>query len=212
MKSKLTIACVLKSGGDFNRDYVYKLRNACTKYIRAKFDFICLTDLHFAAFDLDTILLKHDLPGWWSKLELFQLRKEVLYFDLDTIIKKDITNKVYAMRYKGIKFAMLKDLGKTGNFESGVMYWNGDFSEILTMGKMERKNDFKNYPGDGELIRDIAFILTDGKISPIQKHFNVASFKWGEDEELEKADIICFHGKPKPHKLKFKNEFVKRYW
>jgi hypothetical protein len=75
------IACVLKSGGDYEPKHVYALQAQCAKFLPGE-DFVCLTDMDL---DCATIPLVNDWLGWWSKVELFRL-PSALYMDLDTIL------------------------------------------------------------------------------------------------------------------------------
>ena len=82
--SDLTIACVLRSGGDFDAEYVERLRDGVAANLSLPHRFVCLSDIEVPC---ERVALRHGWPGWWSKLELFeQLKGRVLYFDLDTVI------------------------------------------------------------------------------------------------------------------------------
>lgn len=86
----LTIACVLKSGGDFDAEYVERLRDGVSKNLGKPHRFVCFSDVSVPC---DRIPLKHDLPGWWSKMELFRHDiglEDVFYLDLDTVIIGDL--------------------------------------------------------------------------------------------------------------------------
>ena len=97
------IACVLKSGGDFNESHVYALQKMCSKYMPGE-RFVCLTDLKL---DCDTIPLTEDWDGWWSKIELFKLDAAV-YLDLDTILVGDCTEMLEEARKH--EFVIMRDV------------------------------------------------------------------------------------------------------
>jgi hypothetical protein len=93
----LTIACVYKSraispvggliGGTYDVTWVQKLQRAVARNITVPHRFVCLTDVSILG--VETIPLRHNWPGWWSKVELFRpglFHGPVLYFDLDVMI------------------------------------------------------------------------------------------------------------------------------
>jgi hypothetical protein len=74
-KPKLAIACVLKSGGCFGKDYVKILKNMLMRNLNIAHEFIAITDIPEC--DNNAVPLKCNYPGWWSKLELFNLKGPV---------------------------------------------------------------------------------------------------------------------------------------
>jgi hypothetical protein len=75
------IACVLKSGlfkpwghKDYTVQYgphhVLWLREQFARQLSAPHRFICLTDMDIPG--VEPRPLRDDLPGWWSKMELFR--------------------------------------------------------------------------------------------------------------------------------------------
>lgn len=90
----INILTVLKSGGDYSRDYVINLRRGVAQCLNAEHRFICLTDtVQETVFDDDMMIqwepLENDFPGWWSKVEAFSPRMEkygrILFIDLSCI-------------------------------------------------------------------------------------------------------------------------------
>jgi hypothetical protein len=69
-----------------------------------------------------------DFPGWWCKMEIFQEKGPVLYFDLDTVIVDDLTPLIDVA--KNHRFVTLRDFNSPKRVASGVMAWNGDMSHI----------------------------------------------------------------------------------
>ncbi len=133
----MKIVCVYKSGGDFNEQYVKALKTSLSKFCPVPFDFYCLTDLSYEVEKYSiTIDLKHNWPGWWSKLELFnpslpfnKSNETVLYFDLDVLILRDISNLVELTRYL-VHPMMLRcsdPVGAENDWpSSSIMAWKGD--------------------------------------------------------------------------------------
>lgn len=121
----LTIACV-KAGTKYDLIWVDKLYNAVVRNIQLEFEFVCLSD---ADTDYRTIPLISNSDSYWNKLELFRpnlFNGPVLYFDLDVVICKDITNVVAQLPDK---FLMVQEPYRNIN-NSSMMYWNGNYSYL----------------------------------------------------------------------------------
>jgi hypothetical protein len=79
----LKIVSVLRSGGDYMPRHAQALAAQIAEHAwPCKLE--VLTDMDVPG--VATIPLRHDWPGWWSKMELFALEEDFLYFDLDTVI------------------------------------------------------------------------------------------------------------------------------
>lgn len=61
----MKIVTVLRSGGDYNHEHVQWLY----KQLPDDIEKICFTDLTIPG--VQTIKLTENLPGWWSKIEIF---------------------------------------------------------------------------------------------------------------------------------------------
>ena len=185
------IACVLKSGGDFNESHVYALQKMCSKYMPGE-RFVCLTDLKL---DCDTIPLTEDWDGWWSKIELFKLDAAV-YLDLDTILVGDCTEILEEARKH--EFVIMRDVyrGKHSPMamQSSFMCWTKSHKSIYLLFQQEKMRP----EGDQEYIehamagRPVTYWqdITDG----------VVSFKQDVlPNGLKDSDrVIIFHGRPRP--------------
>ena len=97
------IVTVLRSGGDYQRIHVEKIRDMVERYV-SEFEFICLTDSPTEEYDRP---LKHDWPGWWAKMEIFNIPGPVLFLDLDTIIVDNIDCIIKSL--KDQPFVTLRD-------------------------------------------------------------------------------------------------------
>lgn len=200
----MNIVCVLKTGGDFTSDYVVKLRSACGRHIKEKFRFICLTD-DITAKNLPRVIstcLKHGYSGWWSKFEIFRLKGPTLYFDLDTVIIKNIDDMVYQVKELSpneilgmSKFNPLR-WSKEGRFTSGIIGWNGDFRFMFSEFDYIYALNCR-YHGDADAMLELlnkhnAIIKYDMRgIYSYKRHCKI--------EIPEDAKVICFHGSPRPH-------------
>jgi len=128
----LNIACVCKSGGQYSKTDVERLQRMVSDNMKSTFNFICLTDDLSIAGVCDVEPLLHNLPGWWSKLELFRpglFDGPVLYMDLDTLVLKTIAGLSGVIRK--LEFVMLRGFNRgmllTGDVPaSGIMGFHSD--------------------------------------------------------------------------------------
>lgn len=186
----MLIACVLKSGGPYTVEYVERLKAGVDANLSGH-DFVCLSDVDVPC---ERIHLKNDWPGWYSKMELFQLTGKVLYFDLDTVITGDLTEIVEYPH----KFTMLSDFFKPELPASGVMAWDGDYSYLM--------RDFyygKPHKGHG----DQGYIAENLGFDPdrFQSLFpnRITSRKQPQYRNKQES-VVCFHGEPRPHSVGWK--------
>ncbi len=212
----ITIACVFKSGGDYNLDYVLKLRNSIERNTTKRVGFICLGDSSFFANELSD-----NLPGWWSKIELFKLVGNVLYFDLDTVILGNIDEMIsVAEKLQFNEFVGLRAFNPNRSqcvetsMNSGVMAWNGNFKFMYDNFNLKKE---VNNP-DKRMIGDQDYISRELRHKEIKIKFwqdevkGIYSYKRHCKAGLpEDAKVICFHGHPRPHEAISIN-WVKENW
>lgn len=224
----IKIGCVLKSGGDFGPADVYRLAGEIQKYLDLPYTLTCLTDisdkmdLHpriATSLSLEVLPLQHNLPGWWSKLEVFSLSGPVLYLDLDTVIVGEVTPLAQAViDLREHQILMLRAFRHTHEWASGIMGWQGDWSWLL-QGLLEtprqfiqqargwmmknrwQQNYWVSYPGDQDWIVDCLNARKGCEKVPAQRvQPGIYSYKHhirGKEMPGD-ARIICFHGKPRP--------------
>lgn len=214
----IKIVCVLKSGGEYDERYVENLYNAIRRNCFENFQFVCLNDVD----NKTEFPLLNDWSGWWSKIELFRLTGKVLYFDLDTIILKDISNMIQVVNnlkeneFIGVKaFNPRRNLYEKTMFNSGVMGWNGDFKFIYDNFDFEKES---NNP-DKECIGDQDYISRELREKKINIKFwqnemiGLYSYKRHCKEGLpEDARVVCFHGHPRPHQVVKEIAWVRDNW
>jgi hypothetical protein len=117
----LTVACVLRSGGQYHAGHVRGLMAQVETWL-PEARFVCLSDVPVPC---ERIELVSDWPGWWAKLELFQhLKGRTLYLDLDSVIVGNPLPLVTG------RFTMIKNWLDPRLRASGVMSWAGDYSHI----------------------------------------------------------------------------------
>lgn len=201
--------CVLKSGGDYDVEYVFALRRALRKHIPDWKDtrLICLTDLQIPT-TLSSLPLRDGLPGWWSKIEAFRIIGPVIYIDLDTIILGSLDPLIVATKSLMGDFIMLKSFNVREKWASGIMAWKGNWSWLYTQFDPRQMAGLK---WDQRYIKG-ALLRKDVSIRAVQDYqHGVYSYKHHCREELPKdASIVCFHGKPRP--IDVEDEWRRKAW
>lgn len=210
----VTVVCVLKSGGNFNTDYVVKLKNMIERNSTVSHNFVCLTDVDSTLYE--TIKLSCSRKSWWAKTELFRFglvqSKYIIYFDLDTIILSNIDD---ILSFPFEKIRGLRPWNKENRqkemMASGMMGWKNDgtYSFIHEMFNMKYVGKYPK--GDQEYISS-ALKNEDKAIEFLQDKFTgIYSYKRNCRASIpEDARIICFHGKPRLHEMK--DKWVRENW
>lgn len=205
----VTVACVYKPGKGFTDDYVWRLRQGVYKHAPGA-RFVCLTTSLSLKRELkdEAILIPDILPGWWNKMLLFQKGRfagRVIYFDLDTIINKDISK---LLDYDGILPLFLDDFNHSGNLATGVMSWDGDqLAHVYDTFMSDHKGIIHRHDhGSGSDRGDQAFMRRAVlNWCPVQDILpTVYSYKIHVRNHItarKVASVICFHGKPRPHEI-----------
>lgn len=212
----ITIACVLKLGEwnnankkvEYKEAYVRWLHKQIKQYVTIPHKFVCLTDSK--KLEDVAIPLKHNYPGWWSKIELFRpdlALHDVFYLDLDTVIVDNINHIVSSVPDCG--FRVLRNMStkkkNTRKIGSGLMRWKGDYSYLFnnfTPDLIPNYNTSEKW-GDQGYIQDSL-----PSYDFFQEHFVNEVVSWkvdlnGVDKKPENK-IVVFHGLPKPHEVKRK--------
>jgi hypothetical protein len=183
---------------DRGTEYVQRLFDGIDKHLYTYRPW-CITDNPAMIPDgIRTIEADPCVQGWWNKISLFRpgilpKGERVLYFDLDTIIKGDLSD---IANYRG-KFAMLRDFYFKGNLNSGLMAWEAGTMDHLWR-VWDRCGRPQYHPGGDqawiEEIQETADLWQD--LIPNQ------IFSWKtecRDGVPSNARVICFHGQPRPH-------------
>jgi hypothetical protein len=209
---KITVATVLKLGGDYDVSYVNALANACDQHLTIPYEFVCLTDCE-EGFNNNVnriVPLEFSFERWWSKMELFIPNKfkteRIFYMDLDTIITDNIDD---IATYSG-NFFGLRDFYNQVGLGSGLMAWGNDNPTIFQIYEKFMENPESNIRnhrmGDQEFIDKVlgkymeyAQDLYPNRIYSYKKDC-VDAYK--NIKIPDTASIVCFHGKPRPHQVK----------
>ena len=207
----ITVACVLRSGGDFTPEHVWALRRDLNKHLQqGAHEFRVLTDTpEFAG--TQGIRLETACSGWWAKLELFRpgvFSGPVLYLDLDTVIVGSLDALA---SYRG-SFAMLSDFYNPTALQSGIMAWTPSVqsARIWERFAANPERNIKTFRGDGDFIR----ALVEPRPERLQDLFpgQIVSYKrdvcldrgsfvdTGRWRTPDGARVVCFHGQPRPWK------------
>lgn len=198
----ITILSVLKSGGVYDASWVDKLKRGVGRNLPVPHRFACLSDVEV---DCERIPLKHDWPGWWSKIECFRpgvIEGPTLYLDLDTII----TGSLEPFIDLPYEFAMLENFNDKSFVGSGVMW----FKEKAPLGIYERfcqdpqriMDHYRNvkngsYMGDQAFLFDTLERKVDTLSSPALRSYK----KHCRNGLPKDTSIVCFHGRPRPTEI-----------
>lgn len=185
------IALVFKTGGDYTPEYVNRLANSLAPFGQVT----CLTDYE-GQLACATHTLAHGWPGWWSKLELFEVFRSgrTVYFDLDTVVHGDISPLFELSE----PFYMLSDFYRPKIPASGVMVWNGDHSHLTDGFTVEESQKYRTplrWYDQGWIsshLREPPKRLQD--VCPGL----ITSYKAHKPAERQASSIVCYHGQPRP--------------
>ena len=202
----LKVVCVLKSGGDYNITYLERLFNSFQRHLSFNCEFICLSDIPCVGF---TPLIKN-WSSWWSKIEIFRIKGNVMFIDLDTVILRNIDRWADAAIELGKReFMMIKAFNPTRDYASALMAWNGDFSWIYREFNFERKIHKleQQYIVSKLKEREINILTVNDALPGIYSYKRHCRNKGMPPKD---ASIILFHGKPRPHECREK--WIKDNW
>lgn len=203
----LTVACVLKSGGDYRPHHVAALQAGVARHLSLPHRFVCLSDVDVPC---ERVALRNRWPGWWSKIELFRpglFCGPTLYFDLDTIIVGSLDEIALGHRFTVLRNFWSKKYSEPQRIGSGVMAWNVDLSELYRIFAADADNFIRRYKsrarwGDQGFIRDHCAVPMErwqdkhpGKV--VSFKLDVARARGVPVE----AAVVAFHGKPRPWAL-----------
>ncbi len=163
--------------------------------------------------------MKHNLKGWFSKLEIFGLDEpRFLYLDLDVTVTGPIDVSL------GAGLFILRGFNN-GSVNSSVMYVDGSFRPILDRFLSNKEGYSIEYTagdkwGDQDFIRDFGDIT-----GYLQDHAPGLAASWKRDYHCQMGwiaqppRILVFHGHPKPDELTLRHDphrglyvFSWRYW
>lgn len=205
----MRILTVLRTGGkgEFTPAHVRALA-AQVKRHAFPYELEVLTDVDVPG--VECIPLEHRWPGWWSKMELFRLKGNILFFDLDTVIIGSLQNILAVDR-----LTMLRDFSRDGSYKGRA---EGLGSGMMFLPESERAGVWGTWIADpakhmreAEHRGDQAFLeslwldraarwqdLVPGQIVSYKAHCNPQWKTGGKAAVPPEARIVVFHGKPRP--------------
>ena len=229
MRERVTVACVLKSGGDFG---IQDARNLYGSVIRhfGDVDFRCLVDAEAEAFtnapNWTFQELETDWPSWWAKMELFRLPGPVITLDLDTVPVGDCRDICTFVQSLGPReFMCLRDFGRVP-YGSGIMGWGHTnmtwLADLFARDYPQARHrvsksgyhlylNNKRYHGDQAYMTEKA--PSRMQMVLIQDKFDgIDSYKWtvAKSGLKENQRIVCFHGKPRPLEVRPQPDWLSR--
>lgn len=177
-----TLACVLRSGGDFGPEHVQWLAKQVP-------GLVCLSDADVPG--VTTIPLAHDWPGWWSKMSMFgpALEGDVLMMDLDTVVLR---------LPEASETTVLDNYAEPGWMGSGLMFVTA----------ADRARVWDAWIADpAKHMRECQRWPKWGDQGFLQDHIGKAA-RWGANVRSYKqhclgglpegTDVVVFHGKRRP--------------
>jgi hypothetical protein len=179
----LTLACVLKAGGIYDRSHVERLRGQVAAHLDCDYEFVCLNDSPF--------------PGWWAKISLFEpgrFKGRVLYLDLDVTVIGSLAE----IANFDAPFASIKDWERP-TINSSVMAWDAGVADHV----------YERYDGQEMKGGDQAWVTKHMPEIALFPPEWCVSFKHQCRHRFVPpvgARVIVFHGQPKPWHLS------RRHW
>jgi hypothetical protein len=197
----VTVACVLKTGGDFDARWVHALRRGVNRWLKG-YRFVCLTD--DPQVGLWGLPLRQPWPKWWAKLNLFApgtFTGPVLAMDLDTLPVGDLRDLA---SYRG-PLAMLNDFFDASprhrrrsepRAQSGVLAFvpGAETERLWREWTADPAGHMARYRGDGEWLHEHA---TPDRLQTLYPG-QIASLKVdAQDGPPPGCRLVCGHGRPR---------------
>jgi len=180
----MTPVCAFVSGGDFTHKHVQALARQVP-------GLVCITAEHVP--DAPTVTPKWQWPGWWCKMAAYDtdlIHGDVLLLDLDTVVLR--------MPEMPTVTTVLNDFTRPGHIGSGLVY--------ATEAERKRLYGIWMQNPDSHMARCTTPQAwgDQGFLEPLLPDAgrwgtNIVSYKRHCLHGVpDRADVICFHGKPRP--------------
>lgn len=221
----LNVVCVLKTELTnfkrpvYDQSWVDKLYRAVKRNYTKSFNFVCLTNDIKHHTDYNVYPLSFDVWGWWNKLDIFAPNLffgPTLYLDLDVVVCKDFTQAFESLPADVLLMCTepFKNL-----FNSSVMYWNGDLSDIYFDFVKDQEYFVKKYElptKQQQAIGDGAFIADKlcSRIQSFDKYLSKGFFNWKHhkiETIIDDPTMLIFTSTEKPSN-NIDLPIVKKHW
>lgn len=207
----------LKHGTLYDHEYVNRMYNMVQRNLSLPHNFYCLTEDYT---NINPNVKIIDLPkmpfkkSWWYKTYIFKQHLfppgTNFYIDLDMVIIGNIDCYfTHPGEFVGLRELLKvkqhhKDIQKLG---SAIMRWNNDKYYQIWENIQANPKIAESYPGDQEYINDC--VVDDLTFFPDEwcDSYKWEFLLWGVKPL---ANIIVFHGKPKPHEVV--DDIITRHW
>lgn len=225
----ITVACVwVQANVPYTLSYIEHLRAMVAKNLSFDHEFVCLTDQpKVVSPHVDRVLEvpRPTIPGWWSKMHLFDqrngFRDRVMYLDLDTLV----INTLDAVAGYPASFALIPHegsfQGRDGlkvihKYNSSVMVWDN----TPRMHQLYKDWVMSNAPrvlwGDQDFI---ASQMPDEAMMPLYWFPRLSSLVGQERVIVHKLEPAIPHGatvilckKPKNHDAAKRYPWFRKIW
>lgn len=186
---------VLRSGGIYLPKHAQILAAQIAK--QAPFhEIVCLSDVEVPG--VETIPLQTAEKGWWAKMELFRpdIKGDLLYFDLDTIVRGRIDELLNVGR-----LTLLRDFYRDGVYKgrpeglgSGLMYLpEADRADAWRAWTANPKRTM----GGDQMFLEGLWLQKAARWQDVVPG-KVVSYKASRGEILDDVAVVVFHGRPRP--------------
>jgi hypothetical protein len=193
----LTVIAVCRSGAEYNAEWVRKLKDAVARNLTVPHQFKCLSDIEVPG----RIPLRHDWPGWWSKLEVFRVVDgPTLYLDLDSVVVGNIDHLT-----KHESFTAIQNFHDPDMIGSAVMWFPKPMKHVYERfcEKPYRWIEYHERKRSGPYLGDQAFVWDSlgRRVDTFDmERCGIVSYKFHCKFGLPKdASLVCFGGLPKAY-------------
>lgn len=199
MRPQVTVACVLRSGGEYVPLHVHALKRSLDEHLPGH-RFLCLTDDDRIPRSW-RVPLEHGLPGWHAKVELCRpdLEGPIFYVDLDMIVRGPLRPMVENLGGS----ICLRDLYRGRHdptaLQSALMLLTEEDRALVWREWLERPDHWLRQRSDQELFEAV---LRNRVLWWQDTHPGmVLGYKTqvrGNGPPPEDCRIVAFHGRPRP--------------
>lgn len=191
----IILKTVLKSGGVYKPEHVIRIRDMLDKYVDCPAQFVCYSDINIPGVTVRK--LQDNLPGWWSKIEMFRdVDEQSFYIDLDMTVNGNITDIV---SHKSYFIATRNMNSRIGGIGTSVMGWEGDHSDVyrhFINNKDAIMQAYGKHRMGTAFLGDQGFLWEyHGMCEYYQDLFPKRMKKFSENVN---ADVVVYFGKNKP--------------